>query len=47
VAPECPSSANTHCSGTSNPRCSAWARNAAIWEAIVSFFFCRVEDTRA
>lgn len=47
VAPEKPSSAKTHSSGTSSPSCSACARSPASWEPIVSCSFCLAEETRA
>ena len=47
VAPECPSSAKTHSSGTSSRLLTAWSRRAASWEPIVSSFACRALETRA
>jgi hypothetical protein len=47
VAPEWPSSSNTHSSGTCNPDAAAWVCSAAVCEPIVSSFFCRADDTRA
>ena len=47
VAPECPSSSNTHSSGTSSRLSAACARSAAVCEPIVSSFFCRALETRA
>jgi len=47
LAPEWPSSSNTHCSGTSRPSRSACARSAAVCDPIVSCSFCRAEETRA
>src|SRR6188472_4077358 len=47
VAPEWPSSSNTHSSGTCSPSRCACPRNAAVCDAIVSSFFCRADDTRA
>src|SRR5438552_4383412 len=37
----------THSSGISQPCSIAYSCRAATWLSIVSFCFCRVEDTRA
>ena len=47
VAPECPSSSNTHSGGTSSALLAACLRSAAVCDPIVSSFFCRAEETRA
>jgi hypothetical protein len=47
VAPEWPSSSKTHSSGSSRCSRAAYARSAAVCEAIVWSVFCRADDTRA